>query len=228
MRTVFLILLLANVAYFAYAEYRNVLFPGESLLLQEQVDPQAIKIVAPPKIVAPTKIVSPPNVVNATPAESDLACVEWGAFAPEQVSAAEAALAPLNLASAPTQHRDEDAAAWWVFMPPQGSRTAARRKAAELKQLGVKDYFIVQDDPTNRFAISLGVYGTRAAAEHRLTQLRAQGVHTARVGRHDVQDRKIWLQMRDIPAAVAAKLDQVTKAFPGTETRECAAHGAAG
>lgn len=212
MRIAFFLLLLANVVFFAYSWFGEELFPGESLLLQQQINPQAIVIVAPAKLAR----AEPEPARNA-------ACLEWGAFVAGEAGRAERALASLASGSTLSRRRVEEAATWWVFMPPQGGRAAAIGKAAELKRLGINEYFIVQEDPKYRFAISLGIFRTQEAAANHLEQLRARGVRTAQVGTREAKDSKLWLQLRDVPKAVAARLDDLRKTFPDSVVRECAA-----
>jgi hypothetical protein len=211
MRTLFFLLLLANVVFFAYGRFGNALFPGESQLLQQQINPEAIKVLGPAPKAVPAK------------REQTVACLEWGAFLGGETARAEEMLAPLALGAKLAQRHVDETATWWVYMPPQGSRQAATVKTAELKRLGIEDYFIVQEDPKFRFAISLGVFRTREAATNRLDQLRAKGVRTAQVGARDTQVQKVWLQVRDVPEAVAAKLNELKQGLPGSELKECAA-----
>lgn len=213
MRTLFFLLLLANVVFFAYGRLGDALFPGESQLLQQQINPQAIKVLPAAQLAK----------AAAAKREKTVACLEWGAFVAGEAARAEEALAPLALGSKLAQRRVDETATWWVFMPPQGSRQAATVKAGELKRLGVEDYFIVQDDPNFRFAVSLGVFRTREAAGNRLELLRAKGVRTAQVGARDTQLQKIWFQVRDAPEAVVAKLNDLRQGFPGSELKDCAA-----
>ena len=132
-------------------------------------------------------------------------------------------LAPLALGAKLAQRRVDENSTWWVYMPPQGSRQAATVKTNELKRLGVEDYFIVQEDPKFRFAVSLGIFRTQDAANGRLEQLRAKGVRTAQVGVRDSQGQRIWFQVRDVPEALAAKLNELKQGIPGSELKECAA-----
>ena len=248
MRTSFLLLLLANVAFFAYGGFSDVLFPGESQLLQQQINPEAIRLVAPAQRVGPADRVAaadrvgaaervgptdrvgaadrvvPVERVVAPPVspERNAACIEWGAFSPDEAAPAAQALAPLALGSNLVRRRVEQTVAWWVFMPPQGSRAAANSKAGELQRLGVEDYFVVQDDPKFRFAISLGVFRTQGAAASRLEKLREQGVRTAQIGARESENYKIWFQVRDAPKAVVARINEFQRGFPGSQVRACA------
>ena len=213
MRTVFFLLLLANVLFFAYGRLGDVLFPGESQLLEQQINPQAIRLLPAAQLA---KAAAPKRDKTA-------ACLEWGAFVGGEAGRADEALAPLALGAKLAQRRVDEKATWWVFIPPQVSRQAATIKTAELKRLGIEDYFIVQEDPKVRFAISLGVFRTQDAARNRLEQLRSKGVRTAQVGARDTQVQKIWFQVRDVPETVVAKLNDLRQGFPGSELKECAA-----
>jgi hypothetical protein len=155
MRTLFFLLLLANVAFFAW--WRFAAPPdagGDPLPLARQIEPEKLKIISLadlPAAPAAQKPAPPP------PAPPPVACLEWGSFTVADAPRVEKALEPFALGSRLTQRRSEETASWWVFIPPQGSRQGALKKAAELKALGVDDYFIVPDDSDQRWAVSLGV-----------------------------------------------------------------------
>ena len=210
MRTLFFLLLLANVAFFAYSQYGAELFSGESNLLAQQINPRAIRLLAPEQ------------VAKAAQARRTAACLEWGAFVGGDAARAEEALALLALGARLSQRRVDERANYWVFMPPQGSRQAAAVKTGELKRLGIEDFFVVQEDPNFRFAISLGVFRTEEAARNRLEQLQAKGVRTAQVAAREMALQKIWFQVRDVPDALAAKLNELRQSLPGSERKVCA------
>jgi len=93
--------------------------------------------------------------------------------------------------------------------------------AAELKALGIEDYFIVQEEGPNRWALSLGVFRAEDAAQARLATLRSQGVRTARVGARDTVVPKVWLQVKDVDAPLYARLRETARGVDGSELREC-------
>ncbi len=107
-----------------------------------------------------------------------------------------------------------------MFIPPQANRPAALKKAAELKKLGVDDYFVVQDEEF-RWALSLGVFRTAEAARTRLLALRAQGVRSAQVGPREMMVPKVWLQMKGIDLATQARLKEIARQVDGSELRGC-------
>src|SRR5262249_31045735 len=148
----------------------------------------------------------------------------WGSFTLTDVSRAEKTLEPLALGGKLGQKRTEETAGFWVFIPPQkatNQRQAALRKAAELRNLGVEDYFVVQEEGQHRWALSLGVFRTEEAAQARLATLRAQGVRTAIVGVRETVVPKVWLQVRGVDAGLEAKLKELTQPVESTELRPC-------
>ncbi len=117
----------------------------------------------------------------ATPAVADaaLSCVAWSGLSQAD---ADALTRRLRRSGAEAERSKTDTpSSWWVRIPPQGSREQAERQAQELRTLGVKDLFIVQDAGPAQYAISLGVFKTDTRARQLLNQLRAQGVRNAGV-----------------------------------------------
>jgi hypothetical protein len=243
MRTLALLLVLANLVVFAWWRY---LSPADAGLdrqpLSRQIEPDKLKIVpaaeiallAAKKPAAATPAATPPAQAAAAPkpaaapavtppAPAPIACLEWGSFTLTDAPRMEKALEPLALGSRLAQRRTEELAGWWVFMPPQGSRQAAVRKAAELKNRGVDEFFIVADDGPYRWALSLGVFRNEDAAQARLAALRTQGVRTARVGPREMLVPKVWLQVKSVDAPLEARLKEVARTVEGSELKACPA-----
>lgn len=234
MRALFLLLLLANAAFFAWTRLGA---PGgagaDPAPLARQIQPDKMRVVSPEELTRPVPSLpakaavaasAPPPVAAAAP-PAPLKCVEWGAFTPADTARAEKALAPLELGERLSQRRTEETAGWWVFIPPAppaaGARQAALRKAGELKKLGVQEYFIVQEEGPNRWSLSLGVFRSEEAAQARLAALRAQGVRSARVGPRETQVPKVWLQVKEVDRGMETRLQQLARQIDGSELREC-------
>ncbi|MDP2640303.1 MAG: SPOR domain-containing protein [Betaproteobacteria bacterium] len=214
MRILFFILGLANVVFFAYAWFgAGAQASGDEQIIGQQLNPEKIRLLAPEQVSALTRKPEPPKA----------ACLEWGALAAGDVARAEQALEPLAFGAKLSQRKQEDAAGFWVYIAPLSSRQVATQKAAELKRLGVEEYFVVPDDPKWRNAISLGVFKTEDAAKARLAALRAKGVKSAAAGPRGPQPDKTYFQVREASPALAAKLNELKQGFPGTDVRECAA-----
>jgi len=217
MRAAFLLLVLANLAFFAWSRY--VAPPdaaADPLPLSRQIEPEKLKIVAladlPPPAAKKAAAAQPLTVSK---------CMEWGSFTLADAPRAEKALEPLTLGPRLAQRRTEELAGWWVFIPPQANRQAAQKKAAELKALGVDDYFIVQEDGEQRWALSLGVFRSEEAAQARLAALRTQGVRTAQIGRRETLVPKVWLQVKSVDAALEARLKDIALQIEGSELKTC-------
>jgi len=216
MRIVVLVLLLANIAVLAWARYGPDPSAIESQLVAQQIRPDEIRLLSPEQVAALSKKKERVEPEKAT------TCVEWGAFNAADVARAHGAIDPLVGAERVSERQVEEAAGWWVFMPPQTSRAAANEKIGQLKRLGVEDFFIVQEDPKLRFAISLGVFRTEEAARARLDQLREKGVKTAEVGPRQAPVQKVYLQLRGVPEGLQPKLAELREGFPGTQITDCA------
>lgn len=109
---------------------------------------------------------------------------------------------------------------WWVFIPPLAGKADADRKAGELKQLDVSDFFVVQDGPS-RFAISLGVFSSEKGAQDRLADLKTKGVRSARVGPRPGKDSTVRLQAQGPETSRGGLLAAVGKILPKAEAQDC-------
>jgi len=227
-RALFLLLLLANVGFFAWARYVSPPdAAADPLPLTRQIEPEKMKIVTPNEVPAPAPA---PAAAQRTPAANAappaaavaLKCMEWGSFTIADAPRAEKALEPLALGPRLAHRRTEETAGWWVFIPPQGSRAAAIRKAAELKSLSIDEYFIVQEEGPYRWAVSLGIFRNEDAAQARLVTLRTQGVRSAQAAPREMVVPKVWLQVKNVDAPLQAKLKDTARTIEGSELRECA------
>lgn len=213
MRALFLLLVAANLGFFAWA---NFYLPPDATSdprpLSRQIEPRKLKILSPDELAA------------AGSAKPGLAgCIEWGSFTLTAAPRAEQALEPLALGSRLSTRRSEETARWWVFIPPQDGRAGAQKAVGTLKKLGVEEYFVMQDEGRMRWAVSLGVFGSEAAAKGHLEALRAKGVPSAQVDARDTQVSKVSFQVQGADAATEARLKEIAQGFPGSELRDCPA-----
>jgi len=222
-KTASLLLLLANLGFFAWIYFGAGRASDESQLMEQQLNPQAIRLLRADQVaaLAAERAKQAAERPKPSPKVTLAACLELGAFNPGEVARVQQALEPLALGSRLSQRRAEEIASYWVFMPPQRDRQAANRKAAELKKLGVEDFFILQEDPKFRFAISLGVFKTEEAARSRLAELRIKGVRTARVDPRETSVQKVYFTVREVPDALVSKLNDLRQSFAGSELKDC-------
>jgi hypothetical protein len=228
-RALFLLLVLANAGFFAWSRYVSPPdAAADPLPLTRQIEPEKVKVVTPNEIPAPAPAPAKTPTANAAPAATPTAtpvalkCMEWGSFTIADAPRAEKALEPLALGPRLAHRRTEETAGWWVFIPPQGNRASAVRKAAELKALGVDEYFIVQEAGPYRWSLSLGVFRNEDAAQARLAVLRTQGVRSAQAAPRELVVPKVWLQVKNVDAPLQARLKDTARTIEGSELRECA------
>ena len=93
--------------------------------------------------------------------------------------------------------------------------------AAELKALGVNDYFVMGEETDIPWALSLGVFRSERAALARLAALRELGVRSALVGPRDTVVPKMWLQVKGIDPALEARVRDIARQIEGSELRPC-------
>ena len=180
-----------------------------TLLTQEQAAPPAAEEAAP-AAAAPAP---PPSY----------ACTEVGNFLLADGRRFEAQVAALDLGDRQSRRNvaGQDISSYMVYIPPQGSKEGADRKAGELKQLGVTNYFIINEGSAQRWGISLGVFKSETSAQSQLASLNKQGVHSARVAPRYSASKQLAYQFRDLDAATRARLEKIKAQFPEQELRAC-------
>jgi hypothetical protein len=248
----FWLLLAANAVMFAYQRgYLESVLPSgrEPQRLARQLRPEAIRLVpkpppepkaepnpdaaqpsAPAAPAAPASAVVPPSTstaggattaVAATPAAA-ADCVEIGNFGNDDAKRFAALLPGLGARVKVARRNVPEVASHIVYIPPQGSKEGAERKAGELRRLGINDFFIIQDDSSLRWGISLGVFKQEDAARAHLLSLRQKGVHSARLGERSVSANMTAFQLRGLDAQGKAALAKIGAVFPRQSTHRCA------
>ena len=215
MRAVFLLLVLGNLAFFAWERYLRVPQNAQERIRQVQITPEKIRLIAPPPSVMP----SAPPLAKAAADGKAAACLEWGAFIGPEAARADAAIAELGLPAAQIRRVATDLDGHWVVIPPLKSRADADKAAERLKGLGVTDYSLVLDPPQRRNAVSLGIFRTEEPAQILLAALRKKGVTDAVIERREGFFRRVVFYVREPNAAAVAKLSALRNTMPGTEIK---------
>lgn len=180
---------------------------------------KAPESVKPAVVVEEAKALEPASKVDEAPP----VCLVW-----EHLSVAEADRINSLLAyqfadfkvTRQAQAGESESTGWWVFVPPLPGKAEADKKAGELRQLGVTDYFIIPDGP-NRFAISLGIFSTEKGGQERLVELKGKGVRSARLTPRPGKDGTVSLQATGPEAGKSGLLEAVGKVLPKTEVQAC-------
>lgn len=225
MRLVFLLLLLANAAFFAYGWAVLERSTASDRISALEAAPEKIRLLAPgEKPPASPTPPDPPSVAPATvPAAT--ACIEWGAVPGSEVARADAAIAQLDLPPSSVQRTALNAGAYWVYIPPAASKTELDRIVARLAASGIGEFYVVQDATAWRNAISLGIFKNEEAAESFLAHVHALGFASALAGHRDDLLKQFAYFVREPDEATVARLAALQADFPGTRMRAVACPG---
>jgi hypothetical protein len=108
-----------------------------------------------------------------------------------------------------------------VYVPSQGSKEAADRKAAELRSLGVTNFFIISGDSPYKWGISLGLFKSESAAQTMLASLSKQGVRSARIAPRGPMGTRTVYQFRGIDQATRAKIVEIADRYDSADVKVC-------
>jgi hypothetical protein len=218
----FWLLLLANAALFAYQQgYLEPLVASgrEPARIGRQFNADKIRTIPEPKPASAADAAST-NAVAAAPASAPV-CTELGNFNAEDAKRFSAQLATLSLGDRVTRRDVPGATTHIVYIPPQADKEAAEKKAGELRRRGVNDFYIIQDNSSLRWGISLGVFKLEETARAYLASLNQKGVHSARIGQRTATTGLVAFQLRDLDATAKSALEKIKAGFPKQEMRSC-------
>ncbi len=211
MRLLLLLLLLANLGFFAYHRHFSHGTDAAAQIAALQISPERIRTVALAPASAPA--------AGKPAAAPSAACVEWGPFGGPDVARADAALAALALPADALLRQVSDVDGYWVHMAPLKTRAEVDRKLGELKALGVTDTFVVQDAGPWRNAVSLGLFKSEEAANAELERLRQRGVRSALITRRERMLKLVSYFVREPSAATIAQITALQSDYPATEMK---------
>jgi hypothetical protein len=209
MRLLFLFILLANVAMFAYLRNADGRAGADSQIALLQISPDKVKLVKA-GVVGPAANREKPPLAAV--------CVEWGAFSADDAARAAGALAKFDLGD--RLSRRDTGESYWVHIPSQKSRADAEKKASELRALGIADFYIVQEAGPMQFAISLGVFKAEEAANNHLAQLRPKGIRSAIIAPYGAVATTFVI--REPGDATTMRLAELKSEFPGAALKAVA------
>ncbi|MBD8530609.1 MULTISPECIES: SPOR domain-containing protein [unclassified Massilia] len=229
LRFVFWALLCANALVFAYgrgflgspdgdvrepARLRNQL-AADRLVLLSGAEAQAIADAAAAADTAATTEAAAETVAAAeVPAAPEPApspavpCVETDAFTAFEARRFETRLAALDLGARQTRLTVpfQEVSSYMVYLPPQGGKEGADRRTADLRERGVTNSFVMQGDSPMRWAISLGVFKSEAAARSEQARLAKQGVANVRILPRGPQSQRFAYRFRNIDTEIRSRI----------------------
>jgi hypothetical protein len=211
--------------------------PASATSAASAVVASAVQVASPlpaaPEPVAPARAPAVPPVTHtpspavhaaaAPPAKAapsgKLSCMEWGEFSGADLQRAEKALGTLHLEKHLKTRYVERGGAYWVYIAPVKSHAKVEKKIAQLKSLGVSDYFTIQEAGVWQNAISLGVFKSEEAARNYLAELKGLGVKSALVGKRASKLKLTVFVLDHLDGTMSGKLAELHKDFSESEIK---------
>lgn len=211
MKWLFLFLLLANLILAAWGQFGRQTHPNP--LTRQELHPELIRLAKPLPAPMPAAASMPAPAPAPLPASmpapasapaAALACYTWGPFRADAGDAEKA----VHSASAQAQVRElplsSASLGFWVYLPPAKSKSDAMMEIRKLDEMGIKDRFLVKESGKWQYAISLGIFHTKDAANNHAAMLKKKGLNSVRSGKRD--GGEVELLIRSLRPAEAAKL----------------------
>ena len=199
-------LILFNVGFFAWNSQRGI--PLEQTNKNTQAD-GVTKLLLLKEQDTLVK-----SEVDTTDIKKQTSCFSLGPLARKtEASAAQKRLLKWNIK---TKRRVQKISTegFWVIIPAAKSRKAAKKQVKRLKELGIRDYFLVATG-SHKNAISLGVFSKSSSARRRLKAMQKKGVE-AEITPVDLPKRSYWLDWPTTGTALSAQqLAILQKTFKG-------------
>ena len=217
MKWLFWILLLANLMFFSFIQWGEILIDeNQNLKHQSPLNVEKIKLLGAPTVAPAPSLSSDVLATSQDQRAFTDVCLEWGEFSGTDSVRAAAALTISKLTDKLTQRQTEYAIGYWVYLPPAQTRAEMDKNIAELKAHNIKDYFTVQDAGQWKGAISLGVFKTDKAARKVFDSLRAKGVKTAMMGELMSKFKLTVFVLKSPDSAAIEKMVTLQKEFDGS------------
>ncbi len=214
LRLVVVLLLMANGAYYAWAQGHLApwgLGPApqsEPQRQRQQINPEAVRI-GPPEELA--RLAAP---VAARPSE----CLQAGPLDEAVARTLQSALDTWPAGSWSLEPAPQPAR-WIVYLGKYPAAESVERKKAELRSLGVS--FEPLANAAFEPGLSLGGHATQAAAEQQLQALSERGVRTARVVQERPELRGVALRLPALDDRLRTRLDELRSALGSAHLRPC-------
>jgi hypothetical protein len=216
MKRFFWLLVFINLALLAYFNIGYIL-PGKPEIKLTEINPDKIKLLSQAEINNLPKMTESSAPVAAI--QPVAMCFEWGIFSDSSLASAQKTLAKMAIQATTKEENSNQPKRYWVYKPPVKTTAEAQKKAAEFKELGVEDLFVVQEEKWKN-AISFGIFEDEQLAEKLVQELRGKGIknvekilRTNGKGHHS-------LLLGSINENEIAELKKLKPDFPAAELKE--------
>ena len=218
MRLAVFLLVLANLLFFVWARgYLGMPVNPDARRLEQQLLADRIRVVArgePPRTASRGAETTSENPVATS-------CQLWSDLSSAEVDQIERLLSEQFADFKATRRTVAENSGYWVFVPPLASKEEVSKKTAELQQLGIQDFFVVQAAGPNQLAISLGAYRTEEAASAGLATLQAKGVKSARMAERKARPPFNTLEIQGPEARADALHQAIVTRLPKASPLAC-------
>lgn len=168
--------------------------------------------------VGPASAPAPVPVAESKPVAAPSVCLLWRGVTLDRAPLARKQLKSLGLNA--TESGGAENAKFWVYVPPLDTPANARKKAQQIAEMGIEDYFVVNDGKKWQNAISLGVFSSREAGERRLAEVKALGVRSAVLRDKEDTLKPVTFQLRNVVVDKRKKLEKASNQIRGSDLKE--------
>lgn len=226
MKRLFFILLFINLAVLGLILLdRNT--PSNNLQAREinasaikTVTGQLAKLAKAPEasgVAASSPASAPATAASSIASAPQAACLRLTGISPELAAQARSKLKTLKLDAKESGGSDSRV---WVYIPPLESQEVARKKTQQLAELGIEDFFVINNGSKWQNAISLGVYSSREAGEKHLAALKAKGVKSAQLRDKDDTPKPLTFSFKALSPENREQLQKISAQLKGAALQE--------
>lgn len=203
------LLVLLNVGLLVYFNM-DTLVP-RAQVVQKEVNPEKLKLLMDDDFNTLQKKAFVASAIAAT------SCYKWGKFTSSNLAAAQEVIEGLGLEAELIQDTStQQGNRFWIYYPPLANAGLAKRKADEIRRLGVDELYIVQGTRW-RNAISFGLFAEESLATALLKELKSKGVRSAVKSLRKQGEYTGSLLAKNLTSENAVALYKVRPEFVGTE-----------
>jgi hypothetical protein len=231
LRMLVLALLLANAAYFAWAQGLLAAYgfvpdrQSEPERLAQQIRPEAMQLLPAGPAKASAELAAIPVATPAPPAAAAEApatgpqCLQVGVFTEKQATLLRQRLRGSLPAGSWSFESSSDSVRWIIYMGKYVNKEAMNRKRLKLEQLGLS--FEPPLSPLLHPGLSLGSFASKADADNALAQIASRGLRSAKVVPEQPELPTQRLRLPAVDAPLRAKLDALSPQFEGKALQPC-------
>lgn len=220
MKRFFGVLILLNIGLYAYFNL-GLLLPGKPEIKLVEINADKITLLSQAQIEALPKKAAPVAAPPAAEPEAVAMCYEWGIFSDASLAKAQKSISRISLQATAKSVNPNQPKRYWVYKPPLKTAAEAQKKAAEYKELGVQDLFVVQEEKWKN-AISFGIFEDEQLADKLIQELKAKGVKNIEKSLRSNGKDQYSLVFRKPNQNDIATLNKLKPDFPTAELKEIA------